>query len=492
MHSINDVLSRNAGVLLEKGSHTRALTSIAKLFGLSALLAGTVGVGTGNMKIALPTAAVGSVLYIGAVGKELGTTGLFMPVPFCPLDVGAIARKGVVSGEQSRHLIESDFLTIEERAKLALATTLKPLTIAIDNLPENEQATAYHMVVNALVAGYPAEVANVHHFPALLPVLGGMEGVRTKLSDAMPPSHQHVLRSAEVPAVFSAQPVDTLPAATVVTPVEIMPVAPPVSVAKAVVRKPVEPARPPQPVVQLTALDAIQQSPFTSKIFFGSQRVGKTKVVSDATKALHKKDGVRIFHINLASFGSEDAEYWTHVQPGDSVCCDLSGMDLSTGAYHVDQAVALVNDFYATDNAILVVDEFAYIGSKNGRHSTSLELLTAEIADKIQTFSSTGMKRRKSIWAIAPEFVAGEMTKEALSVKKLQVVMCAISPGHKSCWKDEAGREHALSFDHALYNMVSRNFAITPPPRSSQHSRITYVNGQWLAPGITGKEKSNG
>ena len=99
--NINDTLNQNAHTLLEKGSHIRSLCNVAKLAGTLGLLSGALACGTGNVRIGGAAAAIGGVLYIGAIGRELDTTGRVMPVPFSSMDIGYIARSAGVAGEKS-------------------------------------------------------------------------------------------------------------------------------------------------------------------------------------------------------------------------------------------------------------------------------------------------------------------------------------------------------------------------------------------------------
>ena len=207
MNSIHNVLDHNAGVLLERGAHTRTLCNLAKLFGLTGLAAGAISIGTGNINPGAAAATLGAVMYVGAVGKELDTTGKVLPFPFFSTDIGAIARSAGIEGEQIDQLTEVDWLSNSERAKLAMATTLKPLTVALDTLPEGEQASAYHMLVNGLQMLYPDVVKNVAIMPALLPEMGGLHGVKTQLSQTLPPSHREAFEATTVPEVIAAQPI---------------------------------------------------------------------------------------------------------------------------------------------------------------------------------------------------------------------------------------------------------------------------------------------
>jgi len=115
--------------------------------------------------------------------------------------------------------------------------------------------------------------------------------------------------------------------------------------------------------------------------------------------------------LNLASFGDEDLRYWKHAAL--SIAADLSAADEFTAKELIKNASRLISKFYATQNAILIVDEIATIGSTSNRYKALLEPLMCLIADKITTLASSGKKRRQAIWTIAPEFVAGGLSQDA-------------------------------------------------------------------------------
>jgi len=57
---------------------------------------------------------------------------------------------------------------------------------------------------------------------------------------------------------------------------------------------------------EATALSALLTSPFLSRAWFGAQRTGKSYLAAVASLELSKR-GISIYHLNLASYGDEDA-----------------------------------------------------------------------------------------------------------------------------------------------------------------------------------------
>ena len=104
-----------------------------------------------------------------------------------------------------------------------------------------------------------------------------------------------------------------------------------------------------------TALSIIVSDPYQSRAFFGAQRTGKSYLAAVASRQISESLGCKVFHMNLASYGSEDSYYWTHAIK--SLVCDLSSMGGYEATQMVKSAIKLVKEFYSTQNAILIVDD---------------------------------------------------------------------------------------------------------------------------------------
>lgn len=226
---------------------------------------------------------------------------------------------------------------------------------------------------------------------------------------------------------------------------------------------------------QRTALEVLLASPFVSHAFYGFQRTGKTNLVATVMQQLAAK-GVKIYSLNLNSFGDEDEIYW---QGFRSVRGDLTRIsDPDEAKQLVDRAMALVDEFMADPNpSILTVDEWAPMTASHSEHIELLTPLIRSLANKITGFSSSGMKRRKAIYTIASEIVAGTMEEFGKAVKKLSVCLVGIAPGHEVQWQDMT-----LTFSWELYSQVSRNYpgVLSPPPEDAVEERVAFINGEWL------------
>ena len=194
-----------------------------------------------------------------------------------------------------------------------------------------------------------------------------------------------------------------------------------------------------------TALEILTASPFISRAVYGAQRAGKTNLVAAVMQRL-AKNGVKVFVINLSSVnvGHEDSIYWDKADIR-SVRGDLETIDNSDEAEKlIGNAILLISEFMREpEPSILIVDEWAAMTASHAEYVDLLAPLIKKLAAKITAFSSSGMKREKALWTIAPEIVAGTMEDFGKAVKKLSLCLVAIAPGHTE--KLETDRNLALT-----------------------------------------------
>ncbi len=226
-------------------------------------------------------------------------------------------------------------------------------------------------------------------------------------------------------------------------------------------------------------LDLLVQSPGVSRLFIGGQRTGKSYLAAVASRELVKA-GWKVFHVNLASYGAEDDYYWKHVHK--SVKGDLASITKEDQANDlIANAIDLVNEFVASQNAILLVDEVTFTGSKYGKWDASPFLRL--VAEQISALTSTGMKRERAIWALCPELVAGAMKDATKAIKSLSLTYIAIAPGMSVDWNKQK-----IKFDESVHQQVTANFKGVGLPTPEQISlcrrgnnpRIVYIGGEWL------------
>jgi hypothetical protein len=231
-------------------------------------------------------------------------------------------------------------------------------------------------------------------------------------------------------------------------------------------------------------LDAVMRSPGVSRLMIGGQRTGKSYFAAVASRELAAK-GWKVYHVNLASYGTEDSYYWEHATR--SVVGDLASItDEAEAKALLEQAIACLNDFWAEENAVMVCDEITYVGSRFGRWDEEVNEYLCLVAGRISALTSTGMKRVKAIWALCPELVSGSLKGPAKAVKSLDLMMFAIAPGRTAEWN---GQE--ISFNTSLFGQVAHNFDDVKMPTDEQiqlcatHGidRICYLNREWLPVG---------
>ena len=232
---------------------------------------------------------------------------------------------------------------------------------------------------------------------------------------------------------------------------------------------------------QRSAYQTLIASPFVSRAIFGGQRTGKTNLAAQAARELSASRGIKFFHLNLNSYqgSTEDSTYFG-VDGIRSVRGDLLSATPEEAERLIEEATALIDEFMSYQGpSILIADEWSEMAASFNEHIDLLNPLIASLAGKISGFASSGIKRKKAIWTIAPVMVAGQLEKFGLAVKSLSLVLVAIAPGHTAQWEGEE-----LSFDQSLYGQIKKNYpGVEEPPADSTESRIAFINGRWAALG---------
>ena len=230
-------------------------------------------------------------------------------------------------------------------------------------------------------------------------------------------------------------------------------------------------------------LDLVIQSPGISRLMIGGQRTGKSYFAAVASRELARSLGWKIFHINLASYGAEDDYYWQHAYK--SIKGDLATItDENQANDLIAAAIDCITEFVATPQALLIVDEIVFSGSKYGKWDTSAFLRV--VAEQISALTSSGMKRERVIWALCPELVAGSVKDAVKAIKSLNLLYVAIVPGMIVDWNKQK-----IKFDESVHQQVTANFKGVNMPTPEQVSlcrrhglpRIAYMNGEWLPVG---------
>ncbi|MEL7494182.1 MAG: AAA family ATPase [Cyanobacteria bacterium J06554_11] len=504
------LLIKNAKALQCRASQAAQLTQMSKLGGGLSLLGGVaLCLATGSVGAA--PLVLGGLLYTAATARELATTKALTPLPWAKIDVLAAFsahRSGV--GQPTVEVADYQHLSDEEKATYVLCTLLAPATAALLNdRSEDEQTVIFQDMRETLLRHYrempfqldDGTVATVNilddpHRAARV-LYGGPEGFLGQYQRTLPAQLARALPSdltaQPQPMQLPVEPVAQIGAQTQLKAIEVdvEPSSDIPSISEflgdtgATVAG-LEDVWAESPSSYSVAIDlptvksTLIENPYNSTAIFGSQRTGKSYLAAVASRELNRARGTQVFHVNLASYGDEDELYWKHAK---SIRADLSTTDTYTAERLIEAACKVIEEFYSTKNSLLVFDEFAYVGSKSNKHLEALQPLLMLVADKISTLASTGVKRQKAIWTIAPEFVAGQLVKDALAIKKLSLCLVGITPGRSIDWNG-----NRITFNQELYQQIGNNYPVSPPPSGFDCDRIAYIAGQWRPVGLTGDE----
>lgn len=240
------------------------------------------------------------------------------------------------------------------------------------------------------------------------------------------------------------------------------------------------PSRPPLAAVR-AAYTLMLDNPLECRAVFGAQRTGKSYFLAVVSQELHRQ-GTKIYHINLGSYGTEEDVYWSHC--AKSVRGDISEMRAYEAAQLIDEAIALVDEFYAQEDAILIFDEWVYVGKKNNIHAKALQPLIELVADRAGILTQTGVKRSKAIWTVAPEFVAGLLTESAKVIKSFPLLYVTIAPGRTINWTNPStGKSKPVKFSTSLFDQIDNNYEIVMPVERFAADRICYIDNEWIEVG---------
>ncbi len=226
-----------------------------------------------------------------------------------------------------------------------------------------------------------------------------------------------------------------------------------------------------------SAYQAIIASPYRSRFFLGGQRTGKSYLAIHCAQA-GKEKGADIYYLNLSAWGAEDDGYSSIAVK--SITANIQGMTTEQAESEIEAARKLLQAFFISDKpAILVLEEWCELGSRNHQHKAQLESLLAYSASIVEQLANTGQKRRKAVYATGPMFVAGSLQQATKAAKSMALVLVAIAPAKTVYWQ-----EQALSFDPAVFSMALANWhGVIEPVGSYTSDRIALVDGQWLPVG---------
>ncbi|NJM47514.1 MAG: hypothetical protein HC860_16235 [Alkalinema sp. RU_4_3] len=233
-------------------------------------------------------------------------------------------------------------------------------------------------------------------------------------------------------------------------------------------------------------IDTLIDNPYQCRAIIAGQRTGKTYGAAVATYAL-KQDGTKVYYINLQDHGQGNATAFTHA---DKVAIgNLAALGKSEAAIDlVGDAIDIVREFYAEDDAILVIDEWMSLGAET-LDVDGLDSLWREIANKATALTSNGLGSGKAIWGLAPFFKATSLRKDARTLKLFAPLVLSIAPGQSVPWcNPKNGKTTQITMSAQVLQDVCTNWqnAIAPPAddlarqwKRDGSDRVYWWNGFW-------------
>jgi hypothetical protein len=232
-------------------------------------------------------------------------------------------------------------------------------------------------------------------------------------------------------------------------------------------------------------IDVLMGNPYQSRAIIAGQRTGKTYGAAVATYCL-AQDGTEVFYINLFDHGQGNREAFSHAR---SVIGDLDKLTPSDAANLVDDAIDLIHQFKASNDAVLVVDEWLILGADNLEVS-GLDELWRLLGNETSRLCSNGIGNGRAIWGIAPFFKASQLRRDALLLKECSPMVLSITPGHAVPWTNpRSGKITQVKAQSSIVGDVVKNWpgcGITnPTEEESRHwrragvERVYWNQGQW-------------
>lgn len=460
---------RGEACAMRAGINVAKTTSIA-----GTVVAGGVGLLMGATGVGLVGGAIGLITYGAVMVADVLDTGRFAPLPWMRTRVGD--RLELMGNADQRELRQA----YEAAQQGAGKSSFEADEELYSNLPEelsNEalMLTKHAGLIGSMLAQIPCEQRDLAYLKicAMYSKFGdALTGLSlNRLQDSVAGrvgGNYNRMRPAEIheyqPPVYQMGEAPG-PAAGFGS----LPAAAPLAVAAA-----------PETVSAPEAKSAYQSiiaSPYRSRFFLGGQRTGKSYLAIHCAQA-GKSKGADIYYLNLSAWGQEDDGYSAIAVK--SITANIQAMDTVHVEGVISDARKLLQAFFVSEKpAILMLEEWCELGSRNHQHKELLEPLLAYSASIVEQLANTGQKRRKAVYATGPMFVAGSLQQATKAAKSMALVLVAIAPGKTVYWQ-----EQALTFDPAVYSMALNNWhGVVEPVGSFASDRIALVDGRWVPVG---------
>jgi hypothetical protein len=198
----------------------------------------------------------------------------------------------------------------------------------------------------------------------------------------------------------------------------------------------------------------LADNPFLCYFILASQRTGKTSSAAAASLVIKREKGAQVYYINLSDHGQGNREAFAHA---DRVAIgDINGGNPADAVALVKEAIAIIEQFHKSNNAILVVDEWVNLALKV---RAGMDEFWNVLSPKAAALTSNGIGCGRSVWAIAPNFQAAVMREEAKVVKSFVPLILSVAPGQSIEWSNPStGVVSKIPYNGSLVGQAARNW----------------------------------
>jgi hypothetical protein len=441
-------------------------------------------VATAGATVAAPIAAAGLALAAGLYAlptfKEAARTGGFRPLPFVDADLTKLLtmadskQSGFDSGEVPA-LEGYHYLPARAKAEYTLIGTFgNMIADVMRDIPQERRATEWHRLVSLFISRYGKVIRESPHA-----LRGEVDPVKLA-GFLMETPEQAKARIASLRSALDDDDADWDDDDDAI------------EVAATIAQDETHNQR----IAVDTAIENLTHAerslflhladnPFLCYFILASQRTGKTSSAAAASLVIKREKGTEVYYINLSDHGQGNREAFAHAD--QVVIGDINGGKPGAAAALIKEAIAVVEQFHQSNNAILVVDEWVNLALKV---RSGMDDFWAVLSPKAAALTSNGIGCGRSVWAIAPTFQAAVMREEAKVVKSFVPLILSVAPGQSIEWSNPATAVMSrIPYNGSLVGQAARNWPdagiVEPTPEEVRYfqragaSRIFWADKQW-------------
>jgi hypothetical protein len=444
-------------------------------------------VATAGATVAAPMAAAGLALAAGLYAlptfKEAARTGGFRPLPFVDADLTKLLtmadskQSGFDSGEVPA-LEGYHYLPARAKAEYTLIGTFgNMIADVMRDIPQERRATEWHRLVSLFISRYGKVIRESPH------ALRGEVDPAKLAGFLMETPEQAKARIASLRSAFDDDEWEDEDDDYEDDAIEVA-----ATIAQDETHN--------QRIAVDTAIENLTHAerslflhladnPFLCYFILASQRTGKTSSAAAASLVIKREKGTEVYYINLSDHGQGNREAFAHAD--QVVIGDINGGKPGAAAALIKEAIAVVEQFHQSNNAILVVDEWVNLALKV---RSGMDDFWAVLSPKAAALTSNGIGCGRSVWAIAPTFQAAVMREEAKVVKSFVPLILSVAPGQSIEWSNPATAVMSrIPYNGSLVGQAARNWPdagiVEPTPEEVRYfqragaSRIFWADKQW-------------